>query len=101
MLSGDAYLAVKTRPARRFQENRRELDSLGPRPKNEQQLHSARAVVRRRGQHGPARLAILMSQPGRVDDDAAHQLLARDFSKGRMGHQKSHDVGLAYGLERL
>ena len=39
-----------------------------------------------------------MRQPGRVDDDAAHQLLARDLPKGRMGHQEGNDVGFAYGL---
>ena len=36
VLSGDAHLAVETRPARQFQENRRELDGLRPRPENKQ-----------------------------------------------------------------
>jgi hypothetical protein len=29
----------------------------------------------------PRELAMLMGQPGRIDDDAAHQLLARDLPK--------------------
>src|SRR5205807_1899006 len=33
--------------------------------------------------------------------DAAHQLLARDLTKWRMGDEDGDDVGLAYGFQRL
>src|SRR6516162_1950424 len=49
----------------------------------------------------PAKLGKSMREAGGVDDDAAHQFLARNFAKSGMCHQHRDDVCAADRLQGL
>jgi len=75
MLAGHADLALKIRSRRELPDHRRQLDRFRARPKDKEKLHPV------------PELTISVSEPGHVDDDAAHQLLARNLPKPGMRHQ--------------
>ena len=72
MLAGHADLALKIRSRRELPDHRRQLDRFRARPKDKEKLHPV------------PELTISVSEPGHVDDDAAHQLLARNLPKPGM-----------------
>ena len=78
---------MEFRASRELPYHRRQLDRFRARPKDEQKFHPA------------PELTVSVSEAGHVDDDAAHQLFARNFAKPGMRHQHSDDVRAAKCLQ--
>src|SRR5215469_1495479 len=114
MLAGHADLTLAIRSRRQFPYHRSKLDRFWSRPEDKKDVHAVLVVslqMRTRPQRFSSfasiryrrlrRLTNTVGQTGHVDDNAAHQLFARDLPEPRVSHQDRYDVRLPHSSQGL